>query len=73
MSVILVAVHLIRLTGPEHQVIELNPKQIISMRAPRVAEHFAGGTHCLIHTSDGRIVVVMETCEQVYKLVEERQ
>jgi ketosteroid isomerase-like protein len=69
----LIAIHLIHLTGPEKQVIELNPKQIVSMRTPRAAEHFAPGMHCLIHTADNRIVLVQETCDTVYKLIEERQ
>jgi uncharacterized protein YlzI (FlbEa/FlbD family) len=67
---ILVAVHLLRLTGPEQQGIELNPKSIVSLRTPRVAEHFWKGARCLINTTDGKIVVVQETCDEVIKLIE---
>jgi hypothetical protein len=67
---ILVVVHLLRLTGPEHQVIELNPKTVVSLREPRAAEHFWKGAHCLINTTDGKIVVVRETCDEVIKLIE---
>lgn len=73
MLIVLIAVHLIQLTGPEHQVIELNPKSIISLRAPRVVEHFATGSHCLIHTTDGRIVVVQEACADIRRMIEDEK
>jgi hypothetical protein len=63
------ALELITVTGPDNQVIQLNPNVIVSLRAPRVGEHFAPGTNCLIHTSDGKIVVVKETCAQVDNLL----
>jgi hypothetical protein len=70
---LLVAVHLIQLTGPEHQVIELNPRSIVSLRHPRVIEHFAPGTHCLINTTDGKIVVVQEACDTVRHMIEDQK
>lgn len=69
----LLAMHLLQLTGPEHQIIELNPKSIVSMRTPRVIEHFAAGSHCLIHTSDSRIVVVQESCEDIRHMIEDQK
>jgi hypothetical protein len=63
------ALELIQLTGPEHQVIQVNPSSIVSLRAPRTAEHFAPGTKCLLNMGDGKIIVVMETCEQVNHLL----
>lgn len=72
-AILLIAVLLIQLTGPEHQVIELNPEQIVSMRTPRVVEHFAPGSHCLIHTSDSRIVLVQETCDVVRHMIEDQK
>lgn len=50
--------------------IELNPKTVVSLREPRAAEHFWKGAHCLINTTDGKIVVVQETCDEVIKLIE---
>jgi hypothetical protein len=66
---VILALELITLTGPDKQVIQLNPNVIVSLRAPRVGEHFAPGTRCLIHTSDGKIIVVQETCTQVNGLL----
>jgi hypothetical protein len=70
-GVLLLAVHLLQLTGPEHQLIELNPKSVVSLREPRVVEHFWKGAHCLINTTDGKIVVVQEQCTEVRKLIED--
>jgi uncharacterized protein YlzI (FlbEa/FlbD family) len=72
-GVLLLAVHLIQLTGPEHQMIELNPKSIVSLRTPRVAEHFWAGARCLINTADGKIVVVKEACDEVRHMIEDQK
>jgi hypothetical protein len=66
---VVLALELIQLTGPERQVIQVNPNVIVSLRAPRVNEHFAPGAKCLVHTGDGKIIVVLETCEQVNRLL----
>jgi uncharacterized protein YlzI (FlbEa/FlbD family) len=65
-AIILLALQLIELTGPDNQAIEVNPKQIITIREPRgKEEHFPHGTRCLLNMADGKIVVVQETCEKV--------
>jgi len=66
------AVHLIVLHGPDHQVIALNPTEVISIRTPRGAEegHFAKGAKCLVHTADGKFIAVLEECDAVRALVE---
>jgi hypothetical protein len=56
---------LIVLTGPDGQHVEINPKGIISLRAPRATDHFNKDVHCLVFTSDGKYTGVQETCEQV--------
>lgn len=53
------------LTGPDHQVIEVNPAKIVSLRAPRHAEHFAPGTRCLVFTADAKYLSVMESCQKI--------
>ena len=60
---------LILLTGPDHQPIEINPGAVINIRPPRVTDHFAPGAHCLVFMSDGRPVIVTETCERVKYLL----
>lgn len=69
----LLALHLIRLTGPGNQVIELNVENIVSLREPRSAEHFFSGANCLINTTDGKIVVVQERCDAVTRMIEEQK
>ena len=60
---------LILLTGPDHQPIEVNPKAITNLRPPRSTDHFAPGAHCLVFLSDGKPLIVMETCDQVKHLL----
>jgi hypothetical protein len=72
LSGMLLALSLIPLTGPDEQVILLNPNVVGTIRQPRAhQDHFPPGTRCLINTSDGKIVVVQETCDHVRKLLEE--
>jgi hypothetical protein len=64
---------LITLTGPDQQAIEVNPNEIVALREPRGTDHFARGTRCLVFTSDGKYLSVMETCEKVHELIGENK
>jgi len=71
---LLAAVQLILLTGPDNQRIELNPQQVVTLREPRTPgdqEHFPKAVRCLIHTTDGKFVTVTETCDQVRQLLQQ--
>lgn len=67
------AVALIRLTGPDGQIIDINTNQIVTVREPRGKEqgHFHEDVHCLIHTTDGKVVAVVEACEKVRSMLRE--
>jgi hypothetical protein len=68
----ILAVVLVQLSGPDGQWIDVNPREVVSVREPRVAEHFAPGIKCLLHMTDGKIITVVEDCETVRgKLTEE--
>jgi hypothetical protein len=64
---LIVALNLVELTGPDHQLVEVNPAEVAMIRQPRgqVETHFHKDIKCLIFTSDGKFVGVIETCEQV--------
>jgi len=67
----IVAVVLVTLTGPGGQRIDINPHEVVSVREPRDADHFAPGVKCLIHMADGKVVTVIETCTTVLERLEE--
>lgn len=57
---------LLELHGPNNQAIEVNPQEIVSLREPRAGEdHLAKGTRCLIYTSDGKFIAVVEDCPEI--------
>jgi hypothetical protein len=66
------ALALVALTGPGGQVIEINPAEIVSLREPR-GDHFDKDVHCLIHTSDGKFIAVLETCQAVGRKIDDEQ
>lgn len=66
---LLLAVHLLQFTGPDGQLIEVNPAGIVSIRSPRRAEHFTAGIHCIIFTSDNKYLAVLESCQQVEEML----
>jgi hypothetical protein len=70
----ILAVILVRFTGPDGQHVEINPDEVVSIRVPRANEgHFAKGVQCLIFTGDGKYTPVIETCDEVsYKLAERK-
>jgi hypothetical protein len=69
MFVELIVLQLVRFMGPENQVIEINPELVVSVRAPRLREHFAPGVRCIISTDDGKFVTVIEPCSRVRELL----
>ena len=68
--VALLALELIQLTGPDHQVIQINPNEIVSIRTLRGSDHFGPGVRCIISTSDGKFIGVTESCESVHDMLE---
>jgi hypothetical protein len=71
---VLLAVMLVRFTGPDGQRIEVNPDEVVSLRVPRSVEgHFAKGIQCLIFTGDGKMTGVVESCDEVSLKLSERK
>jgi hypothetical protein len=67
----LLALHLVRLTGPDGELIEINPEEVVSARAPgSIAGHLHPHTRCIVFTSDGKFISVREECEDVQKKLE---
>jgi hypothetical protein len=68
-SLLLIVVH-----APDGRIIQINPSQIIAMRAatysPNKLVH--GKVQCLIHTVDGHFIGVIETCVVVNQMLEAR-
>ena len=70
MITILAVLQLITVHGPGNQRIDLNVEQITTVREPRATEgHFAPGVRCVVSTTDGKWVGVVETCAQVLDLI----
>lgn len=69
---LVLALNLVVLSGPEGQIVRINPSQVVSVREPRnTAEgHFNKDVRCLIHMADGKFVAVTETCDIVRQLLE---
>jgi hypothetical protein len=65
----LIAAAFITVTGPENQHIKINADDVVSLREPRGADHFAPGTKCLVFTADGKYIGVRETCTEVFLLL----
>jgi hypothetical protein len=67
----ILALHLVRLTGTDGQIIEINPEEVVSVRAPgAIAEHLHPNTHCVIYTSDGKFISLRDDCADVQRKLE---
>jgi uncharacterized protein YlzI (FlbEa/FlbD family) len=66
-------VHFIFVHGPDGQAIELNVKEISSLRDKRDAEetHFAKDVNCICFMTNGKHIGVKESCEEVLKAIKE--
>jgi hypothetical protein len=63
--------YLVELTGPNNQPIDINPATVVSIRERRAGEtHLQKGVRCVIHTSDGKFIAVLEDCDTVRRKLE---
>jgi hypothetical protein len=69
---IILALRLIALTGPDRQMVLINPEQVVALREPRgqPGEHFHAGVKCLVFTGDSKYTPVIETCSEVRQRLE---
>lgn len=54
--------------GPDGQIALINTHEIASMRAPNsgdLGRHFAKGSRCIVLTTDGKFLAVVETCGEL--------
>jgi hypothetical protein len=65
------AVALVALNGPNKQVIWVNPAEIVSLRPLRESHqhHFANDIACVIQTVDGKIISVVDDCDDVRRKI----
>jgi hypothetical protein len=66
---------LLLLHAPEGADVAVNSEQITTLRGPPQQRKgtFTTEARCMINTSDGKFIAVIETCETVRKLMEPSQ
>jgi hypothetical protein len=65
------AFDLVTVTGLEHELIQINPSEVIALRAPRkVHRVLPPRANCAVQTTDGHFVSVLETCQEVLQRLE---
>jgi hypothetical protein len=69
--VVFAAVPLILFTGPDGQLIEVNPQSVASIRSVRGGDHFTQAIKCNIFTTDGKNIGVVETCAEVHEKLQQ--
>jgi hypothetical protein len=60
---------LVQLLDADRNVFELNAMEIVKLHDITDSETHAPGTKCLISTSDGKAVAVIESCTGVHRLI----
>ena len=66
------ALDLVHLTGLHHELIEVNPTEIVVIRSPRKQSRLLPPeANCAIVTTDGKFISVLETCEEVDRRLEQ--
>ena len=70
---LLAYVVLIQLHTVDGGVIEINPREITTMRPRHEHENFAKGAECMINMSDGKFVAVREDCVTVEEMTHKKE
>ena len=71
----LVAIDLLEVHGPDGQTAFINTHEIASLREPTTFDlrrHFPKGSRCIILTTDGKFLAVVETCGELRALLSGR-
>jgi uncharacterized protein YlzI (FlbEa/FlbD family) len=65
------AVGLLLLHGPDGREIYINPETVTTMRAAPhdKNKHFPDEARCMLNTNDGKFIAVIESCEEIRKLM----
>ena len=76
MNIVELALGLVLLHGPSGSEIWVNPKTVTTMHTSRPGEanrHITQGARCLLNTTDGKFISVVETCDEVRLKFQERK
>jgi hypothetical protein len=67
------ALSLVELHGPSGQIIEINPVEVSSVRAPiDTPGHWGSGTRCVIVMTNGKSNAIKEDCATVLRVLKTR-
>ena len=68
-----IAVLLIILHTVDGRPIAINPQQITHLGGPKASagQHFVKGVNCQVNFTDGKFVTVIETCDEIRRLLEQ--
>jgi uncharacterized protein YlzI (FlbEa/FlbD family) len=72
MGAIELALGLILLHGPDGRELYINPEAITTMRAATIEKNkvITDSAKCVLNTTDGKFIAVVESCDKVRKLME---
>lgn len=72
---LLAAIELLELHGPDGQTLFINDHDVSSLRQPIQSDlrHFVKGTKCIVVTTNGKFVAVVETCVRIRDMMMENK
>ena len=69
-----IVIHLILVHAPDGREIEVNPKEISSLRNRQDADgHFAPNVKCVLSMTNGKFIATMEDCKTIVEMVEKAE
>lgn len=75
LAALLIALDLLEVHGPDGQIALVNTHEIATLREPATFDlrrHFAKGSRCIILTTDGKFLAVVETCAELRAALRDR-
>ena len=73
MKIVALSLAILLLHGPTGREIRLNTKTVTSLHAPEKQgrnQAITSGANCLINTTDGKFISVVETCAEITRMIE---
>ncbi|MET0653662.1 MAG: hypothetical protein ABWY63_14220 [Hyphomicrobiaceae bacterium] len=64
-------VALVALTAADGTTVMVNPREIVVIRGQGKSRLLTPGAHCVIGTTDGKFITVIQTCDDVKQAIED--
>ena len=70
---VMYVLRLLTFHGPDGRTIDINPREVDTVRQPFEGDHLPNGTNCVVNMADGKFNLLKESCDVVRDRIERKK